>query len=110
MSYHNLMPQGRCMSNCPIRFLGRPGFVYLLKFLDQFAENVATGVEYRGLVYEAAALTPERSLPAGCLDVLDELVYKLFPSGELRCFTPRALQRAGPAGKTSWLIASQPAV
>ena len=75
MSYHNLMPQGRCMSNCPIRFLGRPGFVYLLKFLDQFAENVATGVEYRGLVYEAAALTPERSLPAGCVDVLDEPVY-----------------------------------
>ena len=59
-------------------------------------------------VFEGSTLTVERTLPRGGVDVLDEPVYWLFPSGELRCCTARALQRAGPAaGKTSRLVASQ---
>ena len=54
-------------------------------------------MEYRGLVYEGAALTLERSLPAGGVDVLDEPVYWLFLRGALLCRFPRDLQRAGPA-------------
>ena len=88
--------------------MGRPGLVYSLEFLDRFAENIVTGLEYRGPAYEGATLTLERSLPAGGVDVLDEPVYWLFPSGELRCCTARALQRAGPAaGKTNRLGASE---
>ena len=97
ITYHNLVAQARPVPNCPLRLLGRPGLLYSLEFYNEFAENVVPGLEYRGLVYEGAALTLERSLPAGGVDVLDEAVYWLFPSGALLCRSPRDLQRAGPA-------------
>ena len=99
MKYRDLPNQARSIPNCPIRVFRRPGLIYSLEFLDQFAETIVTGLDYRGLVHEGAALTLERSLPAGGVDVLDEPVYWLFPSGELRCYTARTLQRAGPAAR-----------
>ena len=63
---------------------------------------IATGLDNRGLLYEGAALTLERALAAGGVDVLDEPVNRLFRSGELRCCTPGVLPRAKlAAGNTS---------
>ena len=69
---------------------------------------ICPGLEFRRLVYEGSSLTVERLLHVGGVDVLDEPVYLLFLSGQLRCCSARALQRAGSAaGKISRLVAGE---
>ena len=47
--------------------------------MDEFARNICSGLEFRGVVYEGSNLALERALPLGGVDVLDEAVYWLFP-------------------------------
>ena len=99
--YRDLITQGRPVPNCPMR-LCRPGLVYTVEFLDQFAENICRGLRFCGLMHEGSSLSLERCLPAGGIDVLDQPVYWQFPSGALRCVSARSLHRSPGLGHTSW--------
>ena len=102
ISYHNLVSPGRAVPNCPLRIAGRPGLVYSVEFLDEFARNICSGLEFRGVVYEGSSLALERALPLGGVDILDQPVYWLWPNGVLRCASARALHRSRGLGHTSW--------
>ena len=90
------------MPNRPLRIAGRPGLVYFVEFLDEFARNICSGLEFRGVVYEGSSLALERALPLGGADILDQPVYWLWPNGAIRCASARALHRSRGLGHMSW--------
>ena len=91
ISYRDLVSHGRAVPNCPLRVAGRPGLVYSVEFLDEFARNICSGLEFRGVVYEGSSLALERALPLGGVDILDQPVYWLWPN-----------DRSRGLGHTSW--------
>ena len=102
ITYRHLVSDGRAVPNCPLRVAGRPGLVYSVRFLDEFARNICSGLEFRGVVYEGSSLALERALRLGDVDILDEPMYWLWPNGVLRCASARALHRSRGLGHTSW--------
>ena len=58
------------MPNCQLRVAGRPGLVYSVEFLDEFARNICSGMEFRGVVYEGSSLALERALPLGGVELV----------------------------------------
>ena len=61
INYRHLVTDGCPVPNCPMR-LCRPGLVYTVEFLDQFAENLCRGLRFCGLMREGSSLSLERSL------------------------------------------------
>ena len=102
ITYRNLVSHGRAVPNCQLRVARRPGLVYSVEFLDEFARNIWSGLEFRGVVYEGSSLALDRALPLGGVDILDQLVCWLWPNGVLRCASARALHRSRGLGHTSW--------
>ena len=106
--YRKLLLDGREMQICQIRLAGRPGLVYSVDFFEHFAANICSSLKFWGFVYEGSNLAVEVPVPAGGIDVLDEPLYWLFGTGELRCGSARALQRAGAsAGRTNRVVANE---
>ena len=72
---------------------GRSGLVYSLQWFEQFAENVLSGPQFCGLVYEGQSVEMCKVLLDGGVDVLDASAYWRLPNGETKCCSGRALRK-----------------
>ena len=56
VSYNHMFHIGRNVPHCPIHMRGHSGLVYSLQWFEQFAENVLSGLQFCGLVYEGQSV------------------------------------------------------
>ena len=101
ITYSNVVNHARPVPNCPVCLLGRLGLRYALAFFETSAQNVDSKLQFLGVLHEGACLDYVKAVLAGGTDVLDEAAQWLFPNGEVRCCSVRALQQMCDSGSSS---------